>query len=262
MGARVRDDERRVGERGHVPEAALVQVGEVEHDPEPVAGPDELPARRGEPRARVGRGGDAERDALAERVRAAPDEPERAKTALVERLEPAEVRVERLGALEMEDRSDPVALDTCRELGGGAHDAHGAARRGLDREQQLDLRFGEALCVVRVERRERRDLPAAGPIDDELLESRVARDVDGEEAAREAARARPRQVEVLGDAAVEEPLGPGAGAPEREQRIVVPVEDPDRQRVSSETLSTCGVCGNMSTGVTCRACSRTRRAAP
>ena len=94
----------------------------------------------------------------------------------------------------------------------------------------------------------RRDLPAAGPIDDQLLESRVARDVDGEEAAREAARARPRQVEVLRDAAVEEPLGPGAGAPEREQRIVVPVEDPDRQRVSSETLSTCGVCGNMSTG--------------
>ncbi len=78
----------------------------------------------------------------------------------------------------------------------------------------------------------------------------VARDVDGEEPAREAARTGAGQVEVLGDAAVEEALGPGAGAPEREQRVVVAVEDP--QRVRSETLSTCGVCGNMSTGVTCR----------
>ena len=192
VGARVGDDERRVGELGHVPEAALVQVGEVEHDPEPVARADELPAGGREPGTRVGGGGNAERNALAEGVGAAPDRPDRAQTPLEERLEPAELRVEGLGSLEMEDRADPVAVDARRELGRGAHDADGAVGLLLDREQELYLLVGEAVRVVPVERRQRRDLPAAGPIDDELLERGVARDVDGEEPAREAARSGAR----------------------------------------------------------------------
>ena len=212
----------------------------------------------------VGRRGDAERDALAEGVRAAPDGPDRAQAALVERLEPAQLRVERLGALEVEDRADPVAVDAGRELRRRADDAHGTARRGLDREQEVDLRLREGVRVVGVERRHRRDLPAARSLDDELLERRVARDVDGEEPAREAARAGARQVEVPGDAAVEEALGPRAGrrrGREREQRVVVAVED--LLNASGARRSRREACaGTCPPGSPAAACSRTRRAAP
>src|SRR5690606_2068237 len=55
---RVRGDERRLREVGHVPEAALADVREVEHDPELVAALDQPHPVGGETRGDVGRGGE------------------------------------------------------------------------------------------------------------------------------------------------------------------------------------------------------------
>jgi hypothetical protein len=49
VGAGVRDHERLIGERGDVPEPALVEVSEVDEDPEHVAHPHERTPGRGEP---------------------------------------------------------------------------------------------------------------------------------------------------------------------------------------------------------------------
>ena len=78
VGARMRDDERLVGDLGGVPEPALVEVGEVDEDPERVARPHQRAAGVREPRADVGRGGRRERHAVPERVGPAPREAERA----------------------------------------------------------------------------------------------------------------------------------------------------------------------------------------
>ena len=77
------EHDRPVREPRHVAEARLVQVRDVDHHAELVAGADELAARRREAGTRVRRPREAERHAVAERVRAAPDDPERAQSALV-----------------------------------------------------------------------------------------------------------------------------------------------------------------------------------
>jgi hypothetical protein len=57
VGAGMRDHERLIGELGDVPEPALVEVGEVDEDPERVADPHERAPGGAEPRADVrGRG--------------------------------------------------------------------------------------------------------------------------------------------------------------------------------------------------------------
>ena len=66
-------DERRIGEACHLPKTFLVQVREVEHDLEAVAGAHQLEAAVGEAGACVRRRGIAERHAVAEDVGAAPD---------------------------------------------------------------------------------------------------------------------------------------------------------------------------------------------
>ena len=56
---------------------------DVDEDAEEVAGVDEVAAGGGQPGAGVGRGREAERHALAERVRPRPDDPDRAQPAVV-----------------------------------------------------------------------------------------------------------------------------------------------------------------------------------
>ena len=89
-----------------VPEPALVEVGEVDEDPERVALAHERAAGVREPRTAVRRGGRRERHAVPERVRPAPGEAERAQPERVQRGERLEVRVDRLRALDVHDRQD------------------------------------------------------------------------------------------------------------------------------------------------------------
>ncbi len=111
---RVGRDERRLGELGDVPEAGLVQMREVDEDPEQVAGVDEVAARVGQPGAGVGRGGEAERDALGEGIRSRPDDAERAEAAAVPVVEIGEIGRDRLRALEVDDRVHPPRHDLIR----------------------------------------------------------------------------------------------------------------------------------------------------
>ena len=75
MRVRMGCDQRSVGESRHVPETLFVQVRQVEHDPEAVAGLHQLDTPLGEAGAGIGRGRIAERHAVAEDVGAAPDRP-------------------------------------------------------------------------------------------------------------------------------------------------------------------------------------------
>ena len=107
--ARVGDHERLGGDLRDVPEPALVEVGEVDEDPERVALAHERAAGVGEPRADVRRGGRRERHAVPERVRPAPRDAERAQPERVQRGQALELRVDRLRALDVHDRPDRPA---------------------------------------------------------------------------------------------------------------------------------------------------------
>ena len=76
---------------------------------------DERTAGVGEAGAGVGRARERERDAVRERVRARPDEPDRADAERVPLVEVGEVGLERVGALEVQDRRDASRLEVLPE---------------------------------------------------------------------------------------------------------------------------------------------------
>jgi hypothetical protein len=124
----------------------LVQVREVDQDPEPVALGHETAAGPRQSVADVGRGGKVEGHALCERVRPAPDEADGAQPALVELREVPEVRLDRLGPLEMADRSERAAVQRRLDIGGRACQAHLAAPGEL--VEQVDHCSGFADGVI------------------------------------------------------------------------------------------------------------------
>ena len=161
-------------DRGHVPEAALVEVREVDEDAE-------LLARAHERAAGVGQaalGGHA----VGERVRPAPRRADRAQPERVQRGQQLEAGVDRLGALDVHDGEDGAAE---LEVAGRARHAHRS--RPLEREQLADARERVADGEVVLDGRLR------------LAVGRIAvgvRREDREEAAREPAGAGAREVEV------------------------------------------------------------------
>ena len=222
MGARVGGDERPVGDLRDVPEPALVEVREVDEDPELVARLHERAAGVREPGADVGGGdGRRERDAVAEGVRPAPRDAERAQAARVQVGQVAQPGLDRLGALDVHDGLDRAGQ---LEVGGLAHDAQRALR--FEREQLVDGR-------VRRRLRERvRDRGLGRRVRAALGVEREAAGVlgeDREEAAREPARAGTRQIEVALVGAVRERTL-------LEQHVVVSVEDREGHR---DTVTRC-----------------------
>ena len=85
--AGVRGDERRAAQLGDLPEPARVEMREVDEDPQLGAGADQRPPGVREPRPLIGRSRERERHAGGERVRPAPDQPERAHARGVQDLE-------------------------------------------------------------------------------------------------------------------------------------------------------------------------------
>src|SRR2546423_1041664 len=123
---------------------------EIDEDPEAVACGDEPPSRPPEPLAGIRRGWETESYALRERVRPAPNETERAQSSGVELVEVTEVRLDRLGTLEMEDRRDGAAFQGGLDIVRRARHAHLFAGREL--VQQVDDHPG---LMPRVLRRKR-----------------------------------------------------------------------------------------------------------
>ena len=219
--AAVREHDRPVGEPRHVAEARLVQVRDVDHHAQLVAGADELAARWREAGTRVRRPREAERDAVAERVRAAPDDPERAQPALVPRVEVPESGLDRLRALEMQDRAGLLAGETALQLGDRPHEEE------IPLRDRRDL-VRDALGALERQRLLHRHLVALGGAHDERARigrgSVLGRDEDGEEAGGDPALAHPRQIEA---ALVVAFAQRAAGPPDAQQRVVVAVDDRD-----------------------------------
>src|SRR5579884_1723941 len=92
-------------EPGEIPEARSVEVADVNQDAELCASRHEPATGGGEARTDVRRGRRHERDPVAERVRPAPHGAERAQPGGVPQLQRLERRIDRLGALEVQDRS-------------------------------------------------------------------------------------------------------------------------------------------------------------
>ena len=171
-GARMRHDQRALGDRGHVPEAALVQMREVDEDAQ-------LLARAHERAPGVGQaalGGHA----VGKRVRPAPRRADRPQPERVQRRQQLEAGVDRLGALDVHDGDDFLA-----ELEVAGRARHAQRSRPLEREQLADAREGVADREVVLDGRLR------------LAVGRIAvgvRREDREEAAREPAGTGTREV--------------------------------------------------------------------
>src|SRR5437660_4201278 len=151
VGVRMAGDERRRRKSGNVPEAALVQVSEIDQDAEAVALRHERAAGFCQSAAGVGRRRERERDTFGERVRSAPDQAERAQPPLVEVLEILEIRLDRLGTFEVQNRRERAVVQRGLDLFGGTGYADIAARYKL--VQQFDDLTGLASRVCGGHRR-------------------------------------------------------------------------------------------------------------
>ncbi len=86
MHVGMRSDKRRLGKRGDIPEALLVHMREIDHDPQLVAGAYEVLARLGQAGPDIGRGRETERHAVSEDVGPAPDGAEGPKAGLMQNV--------------------------------------------------------------------------------------------------------------------------------------------------------------------------------
>ncbi len=149
VGVGMAGDERCRRELGHVPEAPLVQVRQIDHDAQRVAATDERLAGFREPRADVGRAGIPEGHPMRESVRAAPDGTDRAQARGMKDLERIEARVDGLGPLDVEHDGQGFLGHRGPNLGNRLTEAHGprgCPHDALDRGAKSDrdaLRFGE-----------------------------------------------------------------------------------------------------------------------
>ncbi|MGC3974953.1 MAG: hypothetical protein QM771_11290 [Nitrospira sp.] len=89
-----------------VAKTLLVEMRQVDHDLQLIAGLDQRLAGIGEARPGVGRGGEAERHAIAEGVGPAPDDAQRTQPGGMKHVEHGKPGIDRLDALDMEHGRD------------------------------------------------------------------------------------------------------------------------------------------------------------
>jgi hypothetical protein len=99
----MRGDQRRIGQSRHIPEALLIEMGQVDHDPQAIACSHQILPGGGQSRAGIRRAGPGKWNAVAEDVGAAPDKPERAKTTAVKLLQVEQVCIDGVGAFHVQD---------------------------------------------------------------------------------------------------------------------------------------------------------------
>ena len=128
MRVGVRGDQRRIAKFGNVPETAFVEMRQIDQNPQLVAGADQRLAEIGQARADIGRRRTAERHAVAERIRPAPDRTERAQPRRVKHVQKLESRINRFGALDMQHRRQHVIGETALDIAGIAANADAARR--------------------------------------------------------------------------------------------------------------------------------------
>ena len=109
----MRSDEGRIADGGNIPESALVEVRQVDQNPQPVAGRDQLLAEVRQAGSRVGRRGTTEWHAMPERIRPAPDRAERAKSRLIQDVQEFEFRVDCFRAFDMKNGANTPSFMHC-----------------------------------------------------------------------------------------------------------------------------------------------------
>src|SRR5581483_4280043 len=150
-------------------------------------------------------------------IRAAPGEAERTQASLDERLEPRQLRIDGLCALEVEDRRERAACERALDIRDVP--CHDQRSRSVQREQDLDHLGRDARRTSGVER-----LALVYGVDLAVV---APRDEDGEETGDEPALAGAHEVEVRRRAAFAQ-IAPAH--PRLEQRIVVTVDDRNHSR--------------------------------
>ncbi len=230
VGVGVRRNERRVAQLGHVPEAAFVDVRQVDQDLQPVAGADQLLAKVGQARARVRRRRAAERHAVPERVRPAPYRTERAQARGMQHVKRFELRIDRLRAFDMQNRRQHAGFDAPPDFVDGTADADLAARLAFDADQDRRHARDDRLRLREFERRRQRR--AHGGVERECVACAAPsavwrRHEDREQPAGEAALPGHRQVELPFGLAFEEGARRvrAAAREQPQQHVIVPIED-------------------------------------
>ena len=232
MDAGVGGDQRSGGGVGDVPEAALVEVGEVDEDAKAVAGADEIEASRGEAGAGVWRTWEGERDTMAEDVGSAPDGAEAAEAFGVNGIEFGKVRAYGLSAFHVEEDGEGSVVFGLFDGGGGDGDADCAVRAGGEGLECGELGGDGAAGVVRVEGLGHPDGVGAfgGGKVSVILGWALGGNTQGEEAAEEASGAGSGKIEVAGGVSNEK-VDTGrigfrtAELAEAMDRVVMTVED-------------------------------------
>ena len=171
VGVGVRRDQRRIRDLGNVPKAALIEVRQIDQNPQPVAGADQRLAEIGQTGAGIGRGRTAERHAVAEHIRPAPHRPKRAQPRCVQHVKQFEIRIDCFGAFDMQHRRQRAVGEAAFDIGNSPANTNAPVRLPLDPEQQRRHGKHHALRFSGIDSRRRRIVTddAAG-----LLRSRFA----------------------------------------------------------------------------------------
>src|SRR6266581_4139406 len=101
---------------GHIPKTLLIQMGEVEHNAQAIAGAHQLLSGIGQPRPGIRRMRKFKRYAVSESIRSTPDYTERAQSCLVENLKCVQSRINSLCSLEVQDSSENSLTQTCHQF--------------------------------------------------------------------------------------------------------------------------------------------------
>src|SRR5262245_33262935 len=136
MRVGMRCDERRVADSGNVPEAAFVKMRQIDQNFQSVASADQLSSEIRQTGPRVGRRGTAERHAMPERIRPAPNGAERAKSGLMQRVEDLEILIDYFRALDVKDRCQHAFLQALSDIVDIAADENTAPRLPLDTKKK------------------------------------------------------------------------------------------------------------------------------
>lgn len=241
MGGRVRDDQRGAGARGRVPEAPFVDVGEIHHDPEFIAGPHQFPPGVAQPRARVGGVGKPEGDARGKRVGPTPDDSQGTQPGLVKDLQGIQLGIDGLGPLKVKHDGKGAGLEAGIQFSDGAHHPDLAGGGGFQPEEAGHPLEGHLPGTDRIEGGGQGEV-VAGPLGVEFRPgfraiTRPGGDVNGKKPPAEAARLRTGQIDVALIAAGEK-TAPAAffGKIKHLQGVVVSVENRQGDRLRHGVL--------------------------
>ncbi len=145
-------------------------------------------------------------DALAEVIGAAPDRSQRPQARLIEHLEHVEVRVDRLGAFEVNDRGQCAVAHARLDVIDGPHHAQLSVGFALKTMQDAELSEGGPLGIPEFKgsrQLDRRTVHLAERRTCRWRRLRIGRNVHRKQAAGKAAFTGTRQVDVTLIAALE-----------------------------------------------------------